>query len=208
MIFFDVHTHQAHENSILNHYPLDETPKQWFSAGIHPWFLDDLEQQKEALSTKARNNNCLAIGEFGFDRLCGTSLKIQQEIFDFQYDLAQQLQKPIIIHCVKAFDLLIPKIKQTQVPIIIHGFNQNQEIFNQLLKIERVYFSFGAALFKEGSNAQKAIKKVPKDRFFLETDDQKEISIKDIYTKTAELLILPIETLEKDINKNKIKVFS
>ena len=208
MIFFDVHTHQPKENSILNCFPSDETPAQWFSVGIHPWYLEDLETQKRHLLAKSKLDNCKAIGEFGFDRLSGTSLETQNELFDLQFDLAQQLQKPIIIHCVRAFDLLTPKIKHTLVPIIVHGFNQNKEIFSQLLKIENVYFSFGAAILTENSNAQKALKRCPKDRFFLETDDKSEICIKDSYAKTTELLNLSIDRLTEVLTKNIKKVFS
>lgn len=202
MIFFDVHTHQAKENSILNCFPKDKIPDQWFSVGIHPWYLEDIETQKKLLLEKSSLSNCKAIGEFGFDRLCGTSLELQDELFDFHFNLAHEINKPIIIHCVRGFDLLIPKIKNSTVPVIIHGFNQNEEIFNQLMKIENVYLSFGAALLREDSNAQKALLKIEKNRFFLETDDQIERKIEEIYTKTSELLNLQIEVVQKQIIKN------
>jgi TatD DNase family protein len=204
---FDVHTHQPKENAILNCLATEKTPTQWFSVGIHPWYLENLETQFSHLQEKAKDNNCLAIGEFGFDRLCGTSLETQAQVFDFQYQLAHLINKPIIIHCVRAFDLLIPKIKNSKVAIIIHGFNQNETIFNQLLALPNLYFSFGAAIKKENSNAQKALKKLDKDHFFLETDDQSEIKIEELYAIAAKSLNLSLLEVENQLEKNKNTIF-
>lgn len=204
---FDVHTHQPKENAIINCLATENTPNQSFSVGIHPWYLENLENQFFHLQEKAKDNNCFAIGEFGFDRLCGTSLETQEKVFDFQYQLAHTINKPIIIHCVRAFDLLIPKIKNSKVAIILHGFNQNETIFNQLISIPNLYFSFGSSLKKDASNAQKALKKLNKNRFFLETDDQSEIKIEELYAIAAKSLNLSLLEVENQLEKNKNTIF-
>lgn len=203
----DIHTHQQKSNSILNIYPTEYIPNQFFSIGIHPWYLDNLEIQKELLVEKSKHKNCLAIGECGFDRLCKTDLNTQEQIFDFQIDLAQKRNKPLIVHCVKAFDLLIPKIAKVALPIIIHGFNQNQEILRQLKQIENTYFSFGHSLLKHDSNAQKAMKSLSVSKILLETDNNQKIVIKDVYVKASELLNLSFIELEKNINNNYQSIF-
>ena len=206
-MLFDAHTHQSKQDSILNLFPQEEIPDQYFSVGIHPWYVDNLESQKEQLIQKSKHPNCLAIGECGLDRLCGTDLVIQKEVFEYQLDLAQRMDKPVIVHCVRAFDLLLPKIKCSKVPVIIHGFNQNREIFRQFLKIENVYFSFGHAIFTANSNAQKTLLEWPLTRFFLETDDKSDLQIEDVYVKASELLNLSVDELKKQINNNFQTVF-
>ncbi len=41
---------------------------------------------------------------------------------------ANQIQKPVIIHCVKRFQELIPFQKIAKIPLIIHGFNKKKAI--------------------------------------------------------------------------------
>ena len=134
-MFFDVHTHTATKGGILNVFPTQEVSKdQLFSVGIHPWHLSDLDHQKQSLQTLALNSNCLAIGECGLDRFCDSDFNLQKEVFDFQIDLANQINKPLIIHCVKAFETVLPMLKKVKVPVILHGFNQKEHIHHPCLK--------------------------------------------------------------------------
>jgi TatD DNase family protein len=207
-MFFDVHTHTATKDGILNIFPAQEVlMDQLFSVGIHPWYLNELEHQKQSLQSLALDPNCLAIGECGLDRVCDSDFNLQKEVFDFQIDLANQINKPLIIHCVKAFETVLPMLKKAKTFVILHGFNQKEQIHQACLMQSNICFSFGAALIKENSNAQKAILNTPLDRLFLETDDQTSFSIEDVFTKTAELLDLSLEVLSSTININKIKVF-
>ena len=161
-MFFDVHTHTATKGGILNVFPTQEVSKdQLFSVGIHPWHLSDLDHQKQSLQTLALNSNCLAIGECGLDRFCDSDFNLQKEVFDFQIDLANQINKPLIIHCVKAFETVLPMLKKAIVPVILHGFNQKEQIHQACLKQSNIYFSFGTALIKVNSNARKVILNTP-----------------------------------------------
>jgi Tat protein secretion system quality control protein TatD with DNase activity len=89
----------------------------------------------------------VAIGECGLDRNIDLPLDIQTSIFKRHIELAETLQKPLVIHCVRAFSELIALKKNTKstVPWIIHGFHKKEEVFQQLLKHD-FYFSFGAAM--------------------------------------------------------------
>jgi TatD DNase family protein len=212
--FINIHTHAFAEPNILciknsaknfNSLPTSE----FISIGIHPWYINEksLNEEIDIIQKNARNKNVLAIGECGLDKLATTELSIQEHIFKAQLEIAAQVQKPLIVHCVKAFDSLvrIKKEMNVHVPMIVHGFNNNEQIAKELIK-NGFYLSFGKALLQENSNASKAIKLVPIDSIFLETDDA-DISIKSIFEAASKLLIIEEGLLVQHIYSNFKRVF-
>lgn len=212
--FTNIHTHTVAEPNILsiknsakifNSLPTSEL----ISIGIHPWYINEKSLNEEIgfIQKNAQNKNVLAIGECGLDRLVDTEISIQENIFKAQIEIAIQVQKPIIIHCVKAFDSLvrIKKEMNINVPMIVHGFNNNEQIAKELIK-NGFYLSFGKALLQEESNATKAIQLSSIDSIFLETDDA-DISIKAIFDAASKLLKIEEDLLVKHIFSNFKRVF-
>lgn len=190
MKLFDIHSHkpQKSENEIVitNQYPTAAQSDGFFSIGIHPWFLDNWEMQWETLLPIAEHPNCVAIGECGLDKNVLQSIDLQTSIFEKHILLSEKLQKPLIIHCVKAYNELIAlkkKFRPTQ-DWILHGFNKNQNIANTLLQ-NQIKLSFGKALLSNPS-LQEVFKSVPEGNYFLETDDA-DIDISVLYQKAKEL---------------------
>jgi TatD DNase family protein len=159
------------------------------------------------LEVIAHEKRCLAIGECGLDKLSKVDFDLQEEVFVEQIKIANKINKPLIIHCVKAFNELINclNLNDNKVPVIIHGFNNNENIARVMVN-EGFYFSFGKALLGYESNAAKAIKNVGRKNFFLETDDA-DISIKYIYKKASELLGIDEEIIKQQIQSNFENVF-
>ncbi|WP_256014010.1 TatD family hydrolase [Desertivirga xinjiangensis] len=174
--------------------------EDWISVGIHPWFINDTNTKAQLAKLKevAGSANVKLIGECGLDRLRGPSLELQQLVLEEQINIAENARKPLLIHCVRCFNelILIKRRLNPSVPLIVHGFNNNEDILKQLL-LHGFYLSFGAALLNNRSNAFKLLNTVPDDRFFLETDD-KDIPVKKIYKVAAEIKNIPVYTL-KDI---------
>jgi TatD DNase family protein len=149
----------------------------------------------------------IAIGECGLDRLISTDFEIQKSVFRKQIDIAEKLQKPLIIHCVRAVNELIAIKKQSQskVPWILHGFNGNQEIMKRLI-CHGFFFSVGEPML-EDQRKYAAFKEIPTQRLFLETDDR-NISIKKNYLLAAQIREIDEITLIKSIINNFKTVFS
>ncbi len=187
----------------LENFELQNT-ESWLSAGIHPWYINEKLNniQLKKLAAIAQNPAIKFIGECGLDRLKGAPLPLQEEIFIKQIRMAEEVKKPVIIHCVRCYNelLSIKKIVRPRIPFIVHGFNTKIEIARQLLEKD-FYLSLGGALLNEESNAMKVLQEIPLDSLFLETDD-KDISIIDIYQKVAEVKGLTIEELEKIVFDN------
>ncbi len=200
MLLFDFHYHHQKRFGIYNPTINEAYPDFSFSAGIHPKDLDEnAELYFERLKSDSQSEYCVAIGECGLDGMIDVEEKLQEECFEKQILWANEIKKPIIIHCVRRFETL-PKFKKiAKVPMIIHGFNKKKNIADEMLK-HGFYLSFGNALLQHVS-LQEIVKDFPVDKLFLETDD-KDFDIEILYQKTAELKGISIDELLNQILKN------
>jgi len=177
--------------------------------GIHPWFIKEatLDQEFEILTKKIQDKNCLAIGECGLDKRIDVPLDLQQAVFERQLLLAQHVQKPVIIHCVAAFDELIECTKrlQIEVPIIVHGFSKNSQVANQLIQ-QGFYISFGKYLFQM-PNLASVLNQIPEERFFLETDTALQ-TIEDVYQLVAKSKGISVQALQEKVKQNFESIFN
>lgn len=214
MQFINLHTHhhsnQLNTFELVNQYPLEyHSTIPYYSMGIHPWFIKEatLEQEFEILTQKIQDKNCLAIGECGLDKRIDVPLDLQKAVFERQLLLAQHVQKPVIIHCVAAFDELIESTKRLQikVPIIVHGFSKNSQLANQLIQ-QGFYISFGKYLFQM-PNLASVLNQIPEDRFFLETDTALQ-TIEDVYQLVAKSKGISVPALQKKVKQNFESIFN
>ena len=213
--YIDIHTHSSqHIDGVfsLQSFFIEDSQKktkQHFSAGIHPWNIVNNNSAKlMTLSSVLQNNKLLAIGEIGLDKMNNYENYTKQiKVFTEQLKIADNVKKPVIIHCVKAFSDIQKILKELQpkIPLIFHGFNENIQIAKQLLKYNS-YFSFGEYLFRSNYKAKKVFTQIPSNRIFLETDES-DLSIQNIYKKAAELRKIDIQKLQKHISENFLTVF-
>ncbi len=214
MIFFNLHTHsytnQDDVIEIVNQYPqeFDESIPN-YSIGIHPWYIfeDSINNDLQIIESKLQYQNCIAIGECGLDKRIEVSIALQQMVFEKQLVLAQKYQKPVIIHCVGAFQevIAIKKKMNITVPMIIHGFSKNFDLANQLIK-NGFYLSFGKSLFQI-SEMELVFKSLPNNRLFLETDTI-EKDIKAVYKIASKYKNIKLEEIEAIITFNFNSIFN
>ena len=186
-LYLDLHSHTQYASAdtlvIRNQYPLTADPTLPFSVGIHPWFLDNWQAQLDAVATLASHPNCWAIGECGIDKNTSTPLPLQQQIFTEQIAIAEALQKPLIIHCVKAYSEVVALRQRTHARQlwVLHGFRKNL-LTAQALLSHGIALSFGAALLRDQKLQQVFQTLYPhyRDYFFFETDDA-ELNVKTLY---------------------------
>lgn len=180
----------------------------WQSVGLHPWYLPQpWTSACEWLENEATQSHTLAIGEAGLDKVCNTPWETQVEAFRYCIALAERLDKPLIIHCVRAHAevLQLKKELKPRQPWIFHGFDKNLATAEMLLRAG-TYLSFGSALFREGNRAAEVLSLVPGDRFFLETDIS-EWKIQEVYERAAQLRNRTLTELEQQIETNFCDIF-
>lgn len=213
MKFINIHTHsqtgKAGNFELVNQYPDEfEDSVTHFSVGIHPWRIDEkrLQSDLQILESKLSDQRCLAIGECGLDKRIGTPIELQLEVFEGQLLLAQKYRKPVIIHCVAAYQEVIETKKRMgiDVPMVIHGFSKNEQVAKSLGDAD-FYLSFGKWLLRN-PELEKAFVSVAEDKFFLETDTAEE-TIRQVYDMAAKYRKLDLEELKRKVASNFRDVF-
>ena len=218
MIYCDIHTHQPalyseditiisidlfnaiispedflEETNMLN--VSEKNGRIYYSVGIHPWHVD--KQFMTKVYEFAKLPSVVAIGETGLDKVTANitaDFKLQQELFVDHIILSEEVGKPLIVHCVKAWDELlhIRKSLKPSVPWIIHGFRGRKELAHQLLN-SGFYLSFGPLHNKE------AVKVAWENHhIFAETDDS-AMNIRDVYKLLANGLNISEIELSQEI---------
>ena len=204
-VFLDFHTHKIKPDSIYNVIVEEEESKEpngCYSAGIHPWYITNAEVQLKILEKLLQQNKCLLIGECGIDKYKGASLNLQKKIFTRQIEFSEQHNKPMVIHCVKAYNEII-QIHQKYQPKqrwVIHGFNKGKQLAKQLAE-KGLSLSFGTDLF-HSETRRKALKEIPISQLFLETDENTIHTIQELYILASEIIKIPVKELEKQIESN------
>ncbi|MFT3908187.1 MAG: TatD family hydrolase [Ferruginibacter sp.] len=212
-MYINIHSHQppaTNEWVIQNLYKAFERSllPGSYSVGLHPWYIHPTKWENDfnALKKIAEEHTVLAIGECGLDKICNTDFMLQEEVFIAQLLFANEINKPLIIHCVRAYEevlLLLTKHKN-KVPVIFHGFNKNRILAEKIIN-QGYYLSFGKALFE--ANIKQVFAALPADKIFLETDDA-DTTIKMIYTEATSIKNISEETLSLQLIKNVQTVFN
>jgi TatD DNase family protein len=188
--------------------PSMSTAPPYCSYGIHPWSLseENAVSQLQQLETLLQNNTIVAIGEVGFDAVRGADMALQERVFEEIITLSEHYKRPLIIHCVKAWDELLSCHKNRKVlqTWLIHGFHAHHELALQLTK-RNILLSFGCKLLNN-TKLQSVFSKIPVDFLFLETDNA-GVNIVDLYRTAAAIRKIEVETLKDSLFENFRKVF-
>jgi TatD DNase family protein len=210
MNFINFHSHKiVHLKNVIQISSLtvnevfpDNLP-QHCTVGIHPWQSADenvsyMLAKLEQISTEP---NVIAIGEVGLDRLRGADLQTQIELFKKQIAIAEKVQKPVVIHCVRSFSEIQQLRKQLKPTThwVIHNFMGNVQIAQSLIQ-QGFYLSFCIA-FAKNQKVAEALKATPIDKIFFETDDFIE-NVEDVYLAAAACLQMDLNELKVQIDKN------
>jgi len=175
-----------------------------YSAGVHPWYIDYDDKGTtgrlfEKVHEYAQLPAVIAIGEAGLDKMTAKTTNdylSQQTLFISHAHLAEEVKKPLIIHCVRAWNelLRIQLSFQPAVPWVVHGFRGKESLASRLLDAG-FYLSFG--LHYNIISLQEAW---TYHRLLVETDDN-QINIRDVYHQIANDLLLPEQELVLEIEK-------
>ncbi|MCW1148931.1 TatD family hydrolase [Flavobacterium lacisediminis] len=212
--FINLHTHKFSNLSdvieVVNQYPWEfDTNIPNYSIGIHPWFIDEsrLEKDLEIIKEKLQLSECLALGECGLDKRIEIPMELQISVFKKQLEIVQQTNKPIVLHCVAAFDEVIAIKKEMKIinPMLIHGFSKNEQVAKSLFE-NGFYLSFGKYLLRN-KELEKVFKFAPENQVLLETDTIEE-SIYEVYEKAASIKGISVEEMKTIVFTNFSRIFS
>lgn len=214
---FDFHTYHPQEEPCLLNVDTAELlpsyPEQVrLSVGLHPWKVDvGWQMAVDAIRREARREDVWAIGECGLDRVRGAALAVQKEAFRAQVAIAEEVRKPMVIHCVRALDELLALRREVAEQCrrrgeepqlwVVHGFRGKPEQAKQLMAkgmllsfghryhVETLRWVFAAFQERVAEDATSCL-----HPFFLETDDL-HLSVRQIYEQVARHLGVDVSLL-------------
>ena len=122
----------------------------------------------------AQDPKVIAIGEIGLDYYYSAENKAaQQAVFASQIDVANQLNKPVIIHTRQAREDTIRLLRDNQAEKcggVLHCFTENYEMAKQALDLGFYISISGIITFKNAEELRDVVRKLPLDRLLVETD--------------------------------------
>ena len=188
------------------------------SYGLHPWYLNQRSDSWLATLVELLKDSPIAtIGECGLDRwIKDHDIDLQISIFKKHLELAVELNRPITIHCLKAWGPLLTLLKERPVlpeHLLLHSYSGSLETAKELLKLG-AHFSFsGYFLHSRKENVREVFRQLPHDRILVETDApdmcppspnypladlNHPANLPDIASQCSQLLNIPVEQFARN----------
>ncbi len=144
------------------------------TVGVHPNVTEGHEPDSAELIDIAKDPKIVGIGETGLDYFRSDGdLAWQHERFRVHIDAAKQLKKPLIIHTREAKQdtlIILAEEHADEAGGVIHCFTEDWEFAKKAMDLN-FYISFsGIVTFKNAQEIKEAAKKVPSNKFLIETD--------------------------------------
>jgi TatD DNase family protein len=209
----------------------EKYPQIMAAVGIHPNDSSSIKKEDIVkLAEIAKHSKVVAIGEIGLDFYREHSPHDKQiEVLNWQLDLANELNLPVIIHCRQAEKDMLKLLRDwtlnnkrqpEQSRGVIHCFSGDANAARQYLDMG-FYISLGGYIgYPASRNSQSVIKGIPLDRLLLETDcpflppqayrgKRNEPAYVAITAGVlANIRQVPLETVARETTQNALRLFS
>lgn len=187
--------------------------------GIHPWYAEDCTDEALAnLRDVLIKHPTACVGEIGLDG-CREETH-QLDTLLAQLELAAELHRPVILHCVRAwgklFETLLPW--QNKIPgWMIHGVNCSAELLTHpFCKAKNIFFSVGSFHRPLTEKRAALLRAIPSDRLLIESDAPDGLlpgknyaeTLTDTLTRLAAIRNVTPEELEKTTTSNASRFLS
>jgi len=199
-------------------------PNISLSVGVHPNVDEGQDPTADELIALAGNPRVVAIGETGLDYFRSEGdLAWQHKRFINHIEASKATKKPLIIHTREARDDTLRMLKENgadQVGGVIHCFTEDWDFAQQAMDLN-FYISFsGIVTFKNAKAIQDVAKKVPADRYLIETDSpylapspfrgksNYPIYVQHVAQYVADLRETSFDTVSQQSNENFRRLFN
>ncbi len=148
-----------------------------FSAtvGVHPHEAARVPEADWAAAERlASDPRIVAVGETGLDFHYDHSPRpAQQEAFRRSLAMAKRAAKPLVVHVREADDACVEALRAEGVPAaggVIHCFTGGWERARAYLDLGLFLSVAGVLTFRSADDLRDAVRRIPHDRLFIETD--------------------------------------
>lgn len=159
-------------------YPMAELvenhPMISMSCGFHPLYVADNRVDFAELERICQRDDIVAVGETGLDYFYDKeNHQRQQESFARHIEIANRLNKPLIIHTRDAREDTINLLREghaQQCGGVMHCFTENQWMAEQALDLGFYISVSGIVTFNNAKELREVIRQVPLEHLLIETD--------------------------------------
>jgi TatD DNase family protein len=144
------------------------------ALGLHPWRIASRSAKWETrLRELLEATPASSIGECGLDLwMPDADLAQQREVLAVHFSLSREFDKPLTLHCLKAWNPLLQALKQSPSlpPFLLHSFGGPAEMIPSLVKLGAHFSLSGHFLHPRKARALDAFRHIPLDRIHVESD--------------------------------------
>ena len=153
---------------------VDEYAHISVTAGVHPNVRDGHDPDVEDIVRLALDRKVVGIGETGLDYFRSEGdLEWQRNRFRNHIRAAKRLGKPLVVHSRDAKEDTLRLLREEdagEVGGVIHCFTEDWDMAVRAMELNfHISFS-GIVTFKNARSVQEVAKKIPQDRYLIETD--------------------------------------
>ena len=149
-------------------------PQISVSAGMHPMADESDDFTVDYLTELASDDKVVAIGETGLDYYYHKGDPAwQQKRFRAHIQVANQLDKPVIVHTRDAGEDTLAILREenaSRCSGVIHCFTETQAFAEQALDLGFMISFSGIVTFNNADRLRAVARSVPDDRLLIETD--------------------------------------
>lgn len=188
--------------------------------GIHPEsVLTYQDSEIDYIKEHINDNRVIAIGEIGLDYHYGKdNIEEQKALFRKQLELAEKVNKPVVIHSRDAVKDTMDILKGYKVKGVIHSFSGSIEVAKEYIKMGYLLGINGVITFKN-CNLKDILLEIGLDNIILETDSpyltpepfrgqtNEPARIRDIALFVANIFGISLDELAKKTNENIARIF-
>ena len=193
----------ANKNNVCEFVNISSHPTDWQKVldiaaefkgiipaiGVHPWYIAEaVADWTERLESLLQQNPQLWLGECGIDRLKNPNTGEQMEILQKQIALVQKYQRPLIIHAVKADEILRPLLTVLTEKTIFHSFTGSAEWGKELQKYG-FYLGLNFSILRK-KNYPELLQRLNIQQLLLETDGPYQSGQKGVQSLPQKLPLL------------------
>lgn len=217
MIYADTHIHlqdyspadvknvvtNANKNNVCEFVNASSRPDDWQKVlriaaevkgvipaiGVHPWYIAEAPADwAERLENLLRKNPQLWLGECGIDRLKNPDTGKPLAVLQTQIALAQKYRRPLIMHAVKADEILRPLLADLPEKTIFHSFTGSAEWGTELQK-HGFYLGLNLSVLRK-KNYKDLLRRLNIHQLLLETDGPYQSGQKGVQSLPQNLPLL------------------
>jgi TatD DNase family protein len=197
------------------------------SLGLHPWYI---KERTPAWFTNLEKESPVAVGEIGLDRwMRDYDFPDQQSVFIEQLDFAARTNRPVSIHCLKAWGTLLGIVSTHPLPnagFLLHSYGGPAEMIPRFAKLGAYFSISGHFAHPRKVRQLEVFRLVPLERLLVETDapdmapppELIEFSLPDeslnhpgnlraVYQFAARLRGIPLPEFIKTVERNFQRLF-